>query len=576
MIFRRLIVLLALFFSPPLAAEGASPIGKPVDDFRLTTHLGNKISLSNIDSEIVVLVFLGTECPLVKRYAHRLSEIQQKYAASGVTLLGINSNAQDSLSEIKNYADEHKISFPILKDLSNTIADRLNAQRTPEVFVLDADRKIQYHGRIDDQYLVGLTRTQADREDLRIALDELLAGKPVSVPETKAVGCHIGRSTRTTTSSEITYHKDIAPILNARCVECHRDQQVAPFPLAKYQDLVGWEETIAEVIQEGRMPPWFADPAHGEFINDARLTDRERELILTWIDNGSPEGKAVDATPAPSFPDGWRIPEPHEVVYMNQKGFEVRAEGVVDYQYLVVDPKWDEDKYIGAAEARPGNPEVVHHIIVYVMPPNARTFNFDLKQLLIGYAPGSRPTRLEPGTAIRVPAGSKLLFELHYNTNGVKQTDRSYVGFRYVEKETVKTLAATGLAINTRISIPRRDPNHREIAEYVFPEDQTLLKMTPHMHLRGKSFRYEAFFPDGTTEILLNVPRYDFNWQLDYELREPRFMPKGTKIRCIAHYDNSPENLANPDPEATVRWGRQSHQEMLIGWFGVLSPYSSD
>lgn len=574
--YRRLFVFLVLLFSSLSVAECASPIGNSVEDFRLMTHLGNEITLSKIDSDVVVLVFLGTECPLVKRYAHRLNEIQQTYGPSGVTLLGINSNSQDSLTEIKNYAQKYKISFPILKDLSNTIADRLDAQRTPELFVLDAERKIRYHGRIDDQYLVGLTRSKAEREDLRIALDELLAGKPVSVPETKAVGCHIGRLTRIAPNGEITYNKEIAPILDARCVECHRDQQVAPFPLAKYQDLVGWEETIAEVIQEGRMPPWFADPAHGEFINDTRLTDRERDLILTWIDNGMPEGDAVDAPQPPSFPDGWRIAEPDEVVYMNQEGFRVPADGVIDYQYLLADPKWKEDKYIESAEARPGNPEVVHHIIVYVVPPNARAFNFDLSRLLIGYAPGSRPTRLEPGTAIRVPAGSKLLFELHYNSNGVEQIDRSFAGFRFVEKETVERLAATGLAINTRISIPRRAPNHREVAEYVFPADQSLFKMTPHMHLRGKSIRYEAIFPDGTKETLLHVPRYDFNWQLDYELKEPRLMPKGTTLRCIAHFDNSPENLANPNPDATVRWGLQSYEEMLIGWFGVLTPHPSE
>lgn len=558
----------------PASAEVASRIGQQVDEFRLMTHLGNEVSLSEIEANHVVLVFLGTECPLVKLYAHRLSQLDEEFSARGVTFLGINSNTQDSLTEISDYANYHKISFPILKDLSNKVADHVGAERTPEVFVLDAERKIRYHGRIDDQYLVGLARDKADREDLRIALQELTTGESVSVPETEAVGCHIGRVKKLIPSGEITFTEHIAPILNARCVECHRDGQIAPFSLSSYEDLIGWEDTIVEVIEDRRMPPWFADPTHGEFSNDARLTDEERETIFAWIENGMPEGDPDLLPAAPKFAKGWRIPEPHQIVHMNENGFKVQAEGIVDYQYFQVDPGWTEDKYIDAVEARPGNTSVVHHIIVYVLPPKwSAQEGLQLRSLLVGYAPGSRPTRLQEGTAVYVPAGSKLLFEMHYTPNGIEQVDRSYAGFRFVDKDSVRKRASVEVAINTRFEIPPRHSNFPVTAEYEFDEDTVLLEMTPHMHLRGKSFRYEAEFPDGRREVLLDVPRYDFNWQIDYELKSPRVMPKGTKLICTAHFDNSAENFANPDPEQTVRWGEQSSEEMMIGWFGVITPF---
>ena len=483
----------------------------------------------------------------------------------GVTFIGINSNTQDSITEITGFVARHQISFPMLKDADNAVADLFDAERTPEVFVLDDQRRVRYRGRIDDQYLVGKSRDKVRRRDLAVAITELLNGKDVSVPETAAIGCHIGRRSEVEPRGDVTWSNQIVRIFNKRCVECHRAGQVAPFALNTYDDVIGWEDTILEVIADNRMPPWLANPKHGSFANDARMTDEEKELIRTWVDNGMPQGDTSQLPEPPKFADGWRMAEPDQVIKIRDEPFRVPAEGVVDYQYFTVDPDWTEDKYVCAAEARPDNAAVVHHIIAYMIPPGAE--EDERRAMLVGYAPGNPPNILDEGTAIYVEAGTKLVFEMHYTPNGAEEKDLSYIGLKFMEKKDVKRILRGGAALNTKFEIPPHDPNHRVAAEQHIGADVKLLQMTPHMHVRGKSFRYEAFFPDGRSEILLDVPNYDFNWQLSYKLAEPRLLPKGTTIRCTAAYDNSDQNVVNPNPDVAVHWGDQSWEEMMIGFF---------
>ena len=542
-----------------------------IPTFRLTSHRGVEWSLNDVpDSHLVVVTFLGTECPLAKLYGPKLVQLQQQYADKGVTFVGINSNTQDSMTEITNWVAKHEISFPMLKDVGNRVADQFQAQRTPEVFVLDQQRQIRYRGRIDDQYLVGLARDQVRRHDLAIALDELLAGQPVSEPQTVALGCHIGRVKNTEPRGDITWSKHIAAIFNNRCVECHRQGEIAPFTLGSYEDVVGWEDTILEVIADNRMPPWYANPTQGTFANDARLTSDEKRLIRQWVHNGMPEGNPQDLPQPPKFVKGWRMPEPDQVIQVRDQPFQIPAQGIVDYQYFTVDPGWDEDKFICAAEARPDNVPVVHHIIAYVVQPEKEDKKRRNRRMLVGYAPGALPRVLQPGHAIHVPAGSQLLFEMHYTPNGTPQTDLSYIGLKFMDRKDVTTLVHGGAAIETKFEIPAQAASHVVTADHDAPKDVLLLDMTPHMHLRGKSFRYEVLFPDGKREVLLDVPNYDFNWQLTYHLQEPRLIPKGSRLLCTATYDNSKANPANPDPDSPVRWGDQSSEEMMIGFFNYI------
>jgi peroxiredoxin len=558
--------------SATVPPETESQVGNKIEGFSLPDFVGKETSLNDYaDSNLVVVAFLGTECPIVKLYVTRLSEFHKRYKDKGVAFIGINANQQDSLTEIAHQAKLHKIEFPLLKDAGNKVADQFRAERTPEVFVLDAERVVRYHGRIDDQYFYEVQRSKADHNYLANALDELLAGKEVTTPYTKPVGCHIGRVLKADESSEVTYSNQIARILQKNCVECHRPGEIAPFSLTDYDEVVGWAEMIAEVVQEQRMPPWHADAPHGTFKNDRRLTDHEKKLIYDWVAAGAPQGDAKELPPPREFVEGWRIGEPDQIVKMANKPFQVPARGEVRYQYFVADPNWEEDKYIQAAEARAGNRAVVHHIIV---AHNARQLASNLahgveSEWITAMAPGSLPLVLEEGKAKLVPAGSKIVFQMHYTPNGTATEDLSYVGFKFADPKKVKYVVGTSRASNNRFEIPPGAANHKVEASMRFDRDSLMLAMFPHMHLRGKSFRYTAIYPDGREEVLLNIPHYDFNWQNGYVMLEPKLMPKGTRLHCLATFDNSEDNPHNPNPKAKVRWGDQTWEEMMIGYFDM-------
>jgi peroxiredoxin len=572
--FLSLLTLLAVAL--PAAAAEKTPVGKRINDFSARDFRGKQVSLADFaSSKLVVVAFVGTECPQARLYAPRLVELAAAYKDQGVAFLAIDSNQQDSVTELAHYAEQNKLEFPLIKDAGNVIADQLGAERTPEVFLLDADRVVRYWGRIDDQYGfqaggVAFQRDKPEQRELASAIDELLAGKPVSVAVAKSQGCHIGRIKQPVADSDVTYSKHIAPILSANCVFCHREKQIAPFALTNYDETVGWAEMIREVVNDRRMPPWHADPKFGHFSNDARLSDDDLALINKWVDNGAPEGDKKDVPPLPSFPEGWQIPEPDEVIYMAETDYDVPATGTVEYQRFIVDPKWEEDKWIKAMECKPGNASVVHHIIVYLVPSGVTPTGAAgrLRTNWLGaFAPGLRPQVLDDSLGRYIQKGTKLLFEMHYTPNGTAQKDRSYVGFKFADPKLVKKEVAVQNAGNFTFKIPPGDPNYEVESEFTFRQKALLLSVSPHMHVRGKDFRYDLVFPDGQRETILWVPKYDFGWQTTYMLSEPRELPRGTKLHCVAHFDNSADNYANPDPSKEVTWGEQTWEEMMFGWF---------
>lgn len=551
-----------------LLVTGRAQAGGPVSDFTLEDYRGKQHTLSDSgDAKAQVLVFLGTECPLVGIYAPRLNSIVEKWEPKGVRFLGINSNQQDSLAEIASHAQRLGFTFPVLKDVANKVADDTGAERTPEVMVLDKDRKICYHGRIDNQFGIGYQRPAPTERNLEMALEAVVAGTSVEIAKTEVQGCLIGRVKRPEPSGDVTYSKQIARIFKDRCVECHHEGQVAPFSLTSYDDAVGWAEMIREVVEELRMPPWLAHPQHREFENNPSLTDEEKNLIFTWIDNGCPEGDPKDLPEPPKVTEGWSITEPDQIFYMSDKSYRVPAEGSVNYQYYVVDVGNKEDLWVKEAEVKAGNPAVVHHVIVFIQKPGG-----GMGQPQMAYAPGMPARKFPEGRAIKIPAGSKLLFQVHYTPNGVAQDDRSYVGFKYADPKTVSHEVIAGAAGVMLFAIPPHNSNYKMVAKERLRRDTLLIGMNPHMHVRGKSFRYEVVYPDGRKELLLDVPRYDFNWQLWYNLKEPKLLPKGTEMICTAHFDNSEENLSNPDPSQTVRWGEQTWDEMMFGFYSAIRP----
>ena len=359
-----------------------------------------------------------------------------------------------------------------------------------------------------------------------------------------------------------TYTRDIAPLLNQRCVECHRAGEVAPMALTSYQEVRPWAKSIRERVVTRVMPPWFADPHYGNFKNDRRLAQSEIDLIAAWVTAGAPEGEAKDMPAPRQFTEGWGIGKPDVVIDYGRE-FDVPATGVVDYQYFMVPTDFKEDRWIQAAEIRPQHRGQTHHINVFIVEPGKKP---DTAPMLTGFAPGVQPLNLEPGTAMLLKAGSTLMFQAHYSPNGTAVKDRSFVGIRFA-KEAPKLRSITDRAYNAMFKIPAGDPDYIVKSKWTAPEDVDLSAMLPHMHFRGKSFQFTAVFPDGHEQVLLNVPHYDFNWQLGYELKDPVRLPKGTRIDCVAHFDNSANNKWNPDATKDVRWGDQTFEEMMIGFF---------
>jgi hypothetical protein len=339
--------------------------------------------------------------------------------------------------------------------------------------------------------------------------------------------------------------------------------------LASYDDAKAWAKTIHEVVIQQRMPPWHADPRFGAFSNNRHLSAAERDTLLAWVEQGCPKGDDKDLPPAREFPEEWTIGKP-DAVYTMAEEFKVPATGVISYKRFVVDPGYKEDKWIQAAECRPGNRAVVHHILVYIQQPLRPIYSPDgTAMTLSGWAPGDMPAIYPAGTARKVPAGAKLVFEVHYTPNGTEQTDRSSVGVIFAKQPPEREVDVNILA-NVRLRVPPKAANHKGELTYTFAKDATVLSFMPHMHLRGTSARYDVTYPDGRKETLLYVPDFDFNWQSIYRFKEPLAIPKGSKLTWTGWWDNSADNPRNPDPSKEVRWGEQTWDEMQNGWMDVV------
>ncbi|MCA9100451.1 MAG: thioredoxin family protein [Planctomycetales bacterium] len=574
----------------PSRDESAAALGRRIDDFALPDDLGRRFALGDFaEAPLVVVVFLGVECPLAQLYAPQLAELNERFAPAGVTFLAVDSNRQDSLAELAHFARQHELGFPLLKDAGAKVAQQFGAVRTPQAFVLDRQRVVRYVGRIDDRFGfqdgLGYQRPQADREDLAVAIDELLAGGQVSVPVTRAPGCLIGRVLPANEQSPVTYARQISRLFARHCLECHRDGEVAPFAMTSYEEVAGWAPMIAEVVGQRRMPPWHAEEPRGQFIGERRLSTDEVELVERWVAEGAPLGDPaelpVELPEEVEFADGMRLDAADRVIAMSEKPFTVPARGLIDYQYFLVDPGFSQEAWVQMAECVAGNRRVVHHIIVFVVPPETDTSDIEAGTasptsdlvtgagvtILTGFSPGMQPWVFPAGTALHVPAGSKLVFQMHYTPAGSPQQDLSSVRLVLADPAHVERSVTTGQAFDIGLKVPAGACDHRVEATHEFTRDTLIYALNPHMHLRGKSFRFELEHDDGRRELLLDVPRYDFNWRPSYYFVQPRLVAKGSRLCCTAVYDNSAENLANPDPTIDVAWGTQTTDEMMIGWF---------
>ena len=366
-----------------------------------------------------------------------------------------------------------------------------------------------------------------------------------------------------------TFYRDVLPVLQAHCQECHRPGEVAPMPFLTYSQVRPWAKAIRTAVTTRKMPPWFADPCCGKFSNDRSLSAAERETLANWADTGAAQGDPHDAPPPRTWLDGWNLPETPGKILGMAHAFEVPAQGAVEYQYFIVPTGFTADRWVTAAEVRPGNRAVVHHIVVYIREPGDTWSHGPTKNdMLTIYTPGSTPDLLPPGMAKFIKAGSDLVLEIHYTPNGKRTADLTQVGMVFAASPPQKRVLTLQMTNGTFV-IPPGDPDYRATVWGTLPNDALLLGFFPHMHLRGKAFEYTRIREDGQPETLLRVSPFDFYWQLSYRLAKPMPLPKGTRLEWIGHFDNSANNARNPDPKAEVRYGEQSWEEMMVGFFDV-------
>jgi peroxiredoxin len=547
----------------------------------------------------IVLVFMGIDCPVGNLYVPRLIELNHEFMKQGVVMLGINSNAHETAADVARFVKETKIDFPVLKDPGNIVADSALVERTCETIVLDGFARIRYRGAIDDQHQQGKSKDAPDQQYLRDALTALVTDKEIKTRATKVNGCLIDRvapkpgdvakaaklraaspevaevlsgreKEHPVAIGKVSYASDVASLVQNKCQVCHRPGQVGPFSLLTYDDARKHAAMIREVVDDRRMPPWHADPRYGHFANDRSLSAKERATLLAWVDQGTPLGDIKDL-PAPRvFPQGWSIGQP-DAVFELPEPYYVPAQGVVSYVYFRVPTNFKEDRWIQAAEAVPGDRSVVHHIIVYVMDSAGPAAGRGRPNHFCGYAPGDAPSVFPEGTAKKIPAGADLLFQVHYTPTGRVRTDRSKVGMVFAKTKPTREAFTIGIA-NPDLLIPPKADDVQVASSLVVPREVRVLSFMPHMHLRGQSFKYTFTKPGETPEVVLSVPAFDFAWQTYYSLAEPMILPRGTKIDCLAEFDNTEGNPYNPDSSKMVQWGEQTFEEMMIGYLDMDVP----
>ncbi len=562
-------------FSAISAASPLDHVGEKISDVTLLDLDGKPVQLMDYHTgKVLVIAYTGLGCPISGRYAPRLESIWKKHGSKGVSFVAINANPQDQLDNIKKEMQELGVTFPVLQDHKQLLTKQLDAKTSTVCFVIDKDGVLRYRGMIDDQYAIGAQREKPRKRYLERAIRDVRAGRKLDISRTVAPGCLITRIKNVQPKQNVTYSSHIAKIIQDNCQSCHRPQQIAPFRLTSYKAVRGWSAMIYSVLEENRMPPWNAHPSYDSvFVNERRIPSKDKELLMAWIQNGVPEGNKEDLPPKKSWPAQWTIGRPDKVFSM-QEMYKVPAEGVVEYQYFSVPTKFRKDMWIKAIEAKAGAADVVHHIIAFAVDRNKKNNsggNLLNDGFLCATVPGDTPSFYADGMAKKLPVGHDLVLQVHYTTNGKKRKDRSKVAMIFTHDPVEYEVFTRGIS-NFSFQIPPGASNHEVRGSITLEQDIQILSFYPHMHFRGKDWKYIAHYPDGTSKELLHVPTYDYNWQESYALKDPISLPKGTELECIAHYDNSADNFMNPDPNITVRYGDQSWEEMFFGFIDYIVP----
>lgn len=538
-------------------------------------------------AKATVFLFVSTQCPIANTYTPRILALAKAYQTKGVQFFLVDSNADDSAEAVKKYAAARAFPFPVVRDEGTSLADYLNAQVTPQAIILDAQGAIRYTGRIDDSR----DPEKVSHADVQEALDALLAGKAVTRARTLPFGCAIFRDkaapvTAKTSASSVTFTKDVAPILNANCVMCHRTGEVAPFSLETYAQARPWARAIKDYTARHLMPPWKPLPGWGEFHDERALTKTQIETLAHWADANAPQGDPKDLPTAPVYtpPTEWTLGKP-DMILQPERPYHLAAEGRDVYRNFVLPVDFKEDRWVSGMEFKPENRAIVHHIVTYIDTTGASA-KMDGKETEPGYTvpgigigvagamwgdvwvPGNPARRLPPGVAVKVPKGAKIVMQVHYHKTGKPETDRSRMAL-YFARDKVEKQMQTWTMGDVLFRLKPGSDHEVVRGEMVLPVDVHLRSMFPHMHMLGKEMKVTATLPDGTVQKLIYIKDWDFNWQATYYYKTPIALPKGTKLQVVAVYDNSAKNPhQTSQPPKLVTFGEQTTDEMCFAIFG--------
>ena len=565
---------------PEILKPGEVGIGRMIADVEFKDIDGNTHQLSDVKNhKAIVFAMTSATCPVSKRLLPSLVKLEPLLAEKDIKLVLVNAFGSESEASIRKQFGSHKsLKAPYVHDADKTLSQVLDAATTTEVFLIDSKRTLHYRGALDDQYGIDYSIDEPRHHYLEVAVDAFLKNEAPQIAATVAPGCEINYdkpSAEATAKTTITYHRDVSRILQRNCVHCHHDTGIAPFSLAYYDEVSDRARVIKRVVSEGTMPPWFAAETEGKtpWANDHSLSARDKADLLTWLNSGQPEGDAVDAPEPMSFPEDWTTGTPDLVIPLS-KAYKIKATGFMPYQKDIVTTTLTEDKWVTGYDIQPSARDVVHHVIVQIFEKDQKVRDISEAQgFWAAYVPGNGSVTYPEGFGRKLPAGAKVHFQIHYTPSGEEKMERLKMGLHFAEKPPkyeVKTLAIA----DRRLNIPPGAEAHRESTTRSIPFDLPAMSFMPHMHTRGSAFSYELIHRDGKKEMLLDIPRYDFNWQLRYELKTPRILPGGSSVKVTALFNNSESNKANPDPTKTVRWGSQTVDEMLIGYIEYFVPVS--
>lgn len=532
-----------------------------------------------------VVLFLSTDCPVSSLYSTRIAKLAAECEKQGVPIEAYFPNAGETASEMNKYLAERKLKIAARLDSGAKRARELAVGTIPTAVVLDAKGQVAYTGAIDDN-------KQADRVKqtyLATALSEVLKGKIPRTPVTKPFGCILMPSSVADDEPKVTFARDIAPIIYNHCTKCHRPNETAPFNLTTYDDVKKWAPNIVAAVRAGRMPPWKAVAGYGEFHDANLLSETQKQLLEAWAEEGSPRGDAAKEPRAPTFSSEWALGTP-DAVLTPEREFTLEPDGNDVYRQFVVKTNFKETVYVQAMDVRPGNRRVVHHVIAFLDStgtarkkeaaakdgqPGYATFGgpgFIPAGSLGGWAPGLQARRLPPGVALEIKPGTDVVIQVHYHKSGKEEKDRTKLGL-YFAKEPVTSKCQLAWILNPMFTLKPGDNEAKVRTEFPIPVNVTAYAIMPHMHLLGKSMKATLRKPDGTTEPLVYVDDWDFNWQMTYHYKHPRKLPAGSRIIVEGVYDNSAANPRNPNnPPKPVRWGEETTDEMFL----LIVAYSVD